>query len=126
MINLLGYGDLHHRELGPYSAKKTTLTPGQVEAASTLWHSDDGNVSVGVWECTPGTFSAVRDTSSEICHLIFGRASLTSVDGFTSTYGPGDMIILPRGWRGEWTIIERARKLYFIYANAPASADGSS
>jgi uncharacterized cupin superfamily protein len=121
MIDLLGYGDLRNRDLGPYSAKPTTSTPGQVEASNNLWRSDDVSVSVGIWECTPGTFSAVREASSEICHLIFGRASLTGADGTSSTYGPGDVIVLPRGWRGEWTIIERTRKLYFIHASPTRS-----
>ena len=28
--------------------------------------------------------------------------------------GPGEVLVLPIGWSGEWTIHEKTRKLYFI------------
>ena len=29
---------------------------------------------------------------------------------------PGEMFVLPRGWRGEWTIHEQTRKIYTMVA----------
>jgi uncharacterized protein DUF861 len=35
-------------------------------------------------------------------------------DGETRELGPGDLLVLPRGWKGEWRIWETTRKLYAI------------
>ena len=29
--------------------------------------------------------------------------------------GPGDLLVLPQGWRGEWILHEKTRKLYVIH-----------
>jgi uncharacterized cupin superfamily protein len=76
MIDLKSFGDLSNLDLGPFAPKPTSFTDGQVEAAKQLWASDDGMSQVGVWECTPGRFSADRTKSSEICHILSGSATV--------------------------------------------------
>ena len=115
MIDLKTFGDLASIDVGEFSPKPTTFTEGQVEASVDLWASEDNSVHVGVWECTEGRFSADRSTSSELCHIISGRASLSMLDGEVRVLGPGDLLVLPRGWKGEWTILERVRKLYVMH-----------
>ncbi|WP_225340144.1 cupin domain-containing protein [Agrobacterium tomkonis] len=72
-------------------------------------------MEVGVWECTPGRFKAARETNSEICHIVSGRVSLHNSDGTSRDVGPGEMLVLPIGWRREWTIHEKTRKLYILH-----------
>lgn len=115
MIDLKTFGDLSSVDVGEFRPKPTTFTEGQVEASVDLWASEDERVQVGVWECTEGRFSADRSTSSELCHIISGRASLKMLDGETRVLEPGDLLVLPRGWKGEWTILERVRKLYVMH-----------
>lgn len=79
-----------------------------------FFQSPDGTVDIGIWECTPGRFTADRSDSSEICHIISGHVELSRIDGEVRELGPGDLLVLPQGWKGEWRIHETTRKLYMI------------
>ena len=121
MIDFLVTEDLGALDLGALARKPTSIDCEQWEAARELWRSKDGLMKIGVWECTPGRFSADRAAASETCHLISGRVTLHGGDGKSRDLCAGDMLVLPRGWRGEWTIHETTRKLYVLHADAGAS-----
>ncbi len=112
MVDLSAFMGLADMPLGPMVAKPTSLTGDQFEASVALAHHD--KVEIGVWECTPGRFSADRSTSSEFCHFISGTLEMTHQDGTKQRLGAGDAIFLPVGWRGEWNVMEHVRKLYVI------------
>ncbi len=115
MIDLKTFENLAGVDVGEFALKPTSLTEGQKEASVDLWTSADGYTHIGVWECTPGRFTADRSAGGEYCHIISGRASLSNADGSgTREVGPGDLLVLPRGWTGEWVILEHIRKLYVI------------
>lgn len=111
MVDLSAFLGLAQMPLGEMVAKPTSLT-GQQEASVTLAQHDQ--VEIGVWECTPGRFTADRSGSSEFCHFISGLIEMTHQDGTKQRLGAGDAIFLPLGWRGEWHVIEHVRKLYVI------------
>ncbi|MFC0218204.1 hypothetical protein FHS82_000549 [Pseudochelatococcus lubricantis] len=115
MIDLETYLDAAAIDLGPAHPKPTSTNGDQFEATRTLFTSEDGLVEIGVWECTPGHFTADRSTSSEVCHIIAGRATLARRDGEVREIGPGDVLVLPRGWTGAWTVLEKTRKLYVMH-----------
>ena len=118
MIDLQNFKNLDAVKVKNFKPKPTTLTKGQEEAAVQLWASDDGLTKIGVWECTPGEFTADRTTAGEYCHIISGSASVENQDGSNARdLGPGDLLILPIGWRGNWTIHEQVRKLYILQAS---------
>jgi len=115
VIDLKSFGDLSMVDVGKFNPKPTTLTQGQTEAAANLWTSDDGSTKIGVWECTPGQFTADRTAAGEYCHVIAGKATVTNQDGSNPReIGPGDLLILPKGWKGEWNVHAHMRKLYVI------------
>lgn len=114
MIDLLAFKALADIDLGQWADKPTTLTPGQQEAAVSLWTSPDGRLDIGVWECTPGRFTADRSAAAEFCHFLQGRIVMTHLDGTRRELGPGDAIMLPQGWKGTWEIVEQTRKIYAI------------
>ena len=117
MIDLKTFADLAGTELNAFAPKPTSLTEGQEEASKMLWESADGHLKIGVWECTPGHFTADRTAAGEYCHILSGRASVTNADGTgTKEIGPGDLLVLPQGWTGEWVIHEHVRKLFVIDA----------
>lgn len=95
-------------------APKPQSTTGQHEAAAAVWTTPDGRTETGVWECDPGTFSAVRSGRSEVCQITAGRATVTGEDGVVAEVGPGSTLVLPDGWRGTWTVHETIRKLYLM------------
>jgi uncharacterized cupin superfamily protein len=114
MIDLSCFTGLATMDLGPLEPKPTSIDGDQREAAVTLCSHSDGRVEIGVWECTPGRFTADRSTGAEFCHFISGRVEMTHTDGGKETLGPGDAVNLPLGWKGEWRVIEHVRKLYVI------------
>jgi uncharacterized cupin superfamily protein len=114
MIDLSCFTHLATMDLGPFAAKPTSFEGNQVEAAVTLVTTADGGTEIGVWECTEGRFTADRAKSSEFCHFIAGKIEMTHGDGRKQVLGAGDAINLPLGWKGEWRVIERVRKLYVI------------
>ncbi|QKC75916.1 cupin domain-containing protein [Mesorhizobium erdmanii] len=114
LIDLSTFHDLAETDIGAFSPKPTSIEGNQVEAARSLFQSPDGTVDIGIWECTPGRFTADRSGSSEICHIISGRVEVSRADGEVRELGPGDLLVLPQGWKGEWRIRETTRKLYMI------------
>lgn len=119
MIDLKSFGDLPGKDLGEFKPKPTSVTEGQVEAAVELWASTGGMTRVGVWECTPGRFSADRSQSSEICHILSGSATVQGNAGGDARHlEAGDILVLPLGWAGEWTIHETVRKTYVLTRQA--------
>lgn len=116
MIDLSSFFGLAALDLGPLAPKPTSIEGDQREAALTLCSHDGGRVEIGIWECTPGRFTADRTTTAEFCHFISGLVEMTHADGRKETLGPGDAVNLPLGWKGEWRVIEHVRKLYVITA----------
>jgi uncharacterized protein len=117
MISLSTFDNLAGVDVGSFADKPTSLTPEQKEASTNLWTSDDGLTKIGVWECTPGRFMADRSASAEYCHILSGSATVSNEDGgLRRTVKAGDLLVLPIGWKGEWTIHEQMRKLYLIVA----------
>ena len=91
------------------------IDPSQPARAITGdWAVSSGELEIGIWECTPGRFTADRTKASEFCHLISGRIEMTHADGRKVQLGAGDAINLPLGWTGEWRVLEQVRKLYVI------------
>ncbi|SJM28197.1 conserved hypothetical protein [Mesorhizobium delmotii] len=41
--------------------------------------------------------------------------TLHGPDGAAKDVGPGELLVLPLGWEGEWTIHEKTRKLYILH-----------
>ncbi len=116
MIDISTFPDVANIDLGKFSPKPTSLEGNQVEASRSLYRSPDGVIEIGVWECTPGHHvSADRSFSSETSHIIAGRVEIRRANGEIQHVGPGDVLVLPQGWRGEWRVLETVRKLYIIH-----------
>lgn len=88
--------------------------PEMSTAGVTLWESEDGTASAGVWECTPGPSCWVLETH-EVIILVSGRMTVTPEEGTPQVIGPGDVAVFPRGWKGTWEIHETLRKVYAIF-----------
>lgn len=102
---------------GEPKAKPTSTTPGQTEVSLRVWEGND--VTTGIWEVTPGTFTATREGYNEICQILSGTATITEVDGGSFDVGPGSLFVTPAGWRGSWTVHEPLRKMWVVH-NLPA------
>ena len=101
----------------PQPQAKPTSRTGQMESTLSMWEAGPHS-STGVWECEPGEFSAVRDTSTEVCQILSGTATVHGEDGTSVRVAAGSLLVLPIGWRGTWVIHEKIRKTYVLVGGA--------
>ena len=77
-----------------------------------LFESEDGRVTRGLWQCTPGRVTDVE--ADEMFVVVSGRATIEFEDGAAIDVGPGDLCVLEEGARTVWTVHETLRKAYQI------------
>jgi len=98
-------------EFGPYSKLSDFDARGH-----TFYQSVDGNLTIGVWEATPGVLNVPDPYEvDELMYVLEGKIVLTDSDGNASTHGPGDGVVLPKGWTGTFAVPEGVRKIYVTY-----------
>jgi hypothetical protein len=102
----------------PEGVLKPTSLSGQLESFTDVWVSTDAGLETGVWECTPGTFTATRVGYDEIAHIVTGTATVTDSHGVISELAPGTVFVTPEGWAGTWVVHEPMRKNYTIRHHA--------
>jgi len=76
---------------------------------------DAGNTcGTGLWECTPGSWTILRDTTESFL-VLAGTGSITNADGsFRVELKPGVWHTTPSGWEGRWEVTETVRKLFIL------------
>jgi uncharacterized cupin superfamily protein len=115
MITLEAFKEVSSLTLENFKPKPTSSTKGQLEAIQLLWESNDGKTQIGIWECTPGNFTADRSKTSEYCKILSGTATVQDYDCKNERFiQKGDLLILPVGWIGNWTIHTQLKKLFII------------
>ena len=75
-----------------------------------------GTASVGSWHCTEGGWdSAAPRPTTESFYVLTGEASVTDLDGTRHTFGPGDTVVLPKGWSGRWDVTKAIHKVWVVH-----------
>ena len=77
---------------------------------------DTGDIEIGIWEVTPGTFLSSKKDIGEVVQFVFGAGRIEHPDGTVSPIAPGVIVEFLPGWEGTWVVTETTRKLYTIYA----------
>ena len=85
---------------------------------------DDGEVQIGIWECTPGALGDGAGDFDETMYMVAGRASVAH-DGGTYDLAPGTLWTTPRHWVSDWNVHQTIRKLYVIDQRSGAGAEAS-
>jgi uncharacterized cupin superfamily protein len=86
-------------------------TPLQTKSKA-LWSSTDGTINAGIWECDAGRFWADFGEYGEIVVIVSGELACAGDNGSHSILKPGDSMIFPRGWTGEWAMESPVRKIF--------------
>lgn len=81
------------------------------------YSDESGQFFAGDWSSSAGKWR-VEYAEHEFCHLLEGRVVLTSDDGRSWHFGPGDAWVIPAGFKGSWETLEPARKRYAIFEAA--------
>lgn len=103
--------------IAAFAPKPTALTPGQSEGVIDVWTApgaSPGPIETGIWEATPGSFTASRDGFHELCYLVSGRVTLVEDDAEPLELQAGDLFVTPAGWRGVWHVHESVRKVFVV------------
>jgi uncharacterized cupin superfamily protein len=85
-----------------------------------------GQLTSGVWECTPYTTEADSYPVDEFCYIISGKVVITDGAGKSETFGPGDSFVIPKGTKCRWHMPETTRKYYVIFDAKPAEEASSA
>jgi uncharacterized cupin superfamily protein len=88
------------------------------ETGHTAWRSAEGNVTAGVWECSPCKEQIERYGVDELCTVLSGSVTITDKAGHSETFGPGDSFVIDRDFSGTWHITETLRKFWMIHEPA--------
>ena len=81
------------------------------------WHhftSADEKFFAGTWEAEPGCWR-ISYTENEFCQILEGHSILRDTQGNEMEMKPGDNLVIPTGFEGEWQVVEKTRKIYVIY-----------
>ena len=78
--------------------------------------ADDCGLSSGSWWCATGGWpSPMPRATTEVFYVLDGHGMLTDADGQRSCFGPGDAVVLPKGWHGRWDILVDVHKVWFVH-----------
>ncbi|PHS19308.1 MAG: hypothetical protein COA78_00160 [Blastopirellula sp.] len=91
---------------------RANVVSGDPDEQAALFFSKDG-VTAGVWECGAYKERIENRPVEEMCVVISGEVTLSTDDGASETYGPGDSFLFRRGFTGYWETKDRFRKYFF-------------
>ena len=106
-------------DLQPLPIEPTWIKAGTPVARSvTLGRSPDSLLTVGLWDCTAGTFTWIfrRD---EIVHIVEGEVRVRE-GATTHVLVPGSVAYFPCGLETVWEVPRYVKKAYVLRAAPPA------
>ena len=99
-------------EFKPYEPEFGNL----VARGHEYFYSEDGNLGIGVWESKPGEMTYTDLEYDELMYVLDGSIVMTNEHGLIETYGPGEGLVLPKGWTGTLAVPEGGvRKIWVSY-----------
>ena len=86
-----------------------------VETAFNYFTGASGQLTAGVWECTPCTLLIDSYPVDEFCYILSGTVVISGEDGHAETFMAGDCFVIPKGTKCTWHMPETTRKYYVIF-----------
>ena len=78
-----------------------------------------GAVRTGSWWCAAGGWPSLSQrATTEIFLVLSGHGCLTDLDGQQHYFGPGDTVVLPKGWSGRWDVLQDIHKVWVVHDHA--------
>ena len=97
---------------------RTTADWGEPQDA-TRKLADDGILRSGAWYCTKGGWPSPNPKAhTEIFYVLEGHGCLSDIDGINHYFGPGDIVIIPKGHTGRWDVFEPIHKIWAVNDHA--------
>ena len=106
-------------DLVPFPIDPSWIKEGApIARAVTLSESPDSLLSVGLWDCTAGTFTWIFGTD-EIVHILEGEVRVKDGDTIRVLV-PGSVAYFPRGLETVWEVRTYVKKLFILRAPGPS------
>ncbi len=86
-----------------------------VESGHNYFTDNTGQLTAGVWECTPCTSEIDSYPVDEFCFILSGTVVITDADGHAETFKAGECFVVPKGLKCTWHMPETTRKYYVIF-----------
>ncbi len=80
-----------------------------------LFASDDNKVMVDYSQYETHTAQLIDWGGDEFMVFLEGQVEITDTEGNSKVYGPGDMIVMPKGFTGTWRQLSPIRKISVTY-----------
>jgi uncharacterized cupin superfamily protein len=84
----------------------------------TLFSNQDESFQVGIWESTSGSIPASAEYFHgyhEFMYPLRGSIKLSHVNGQVSVTNPGEGVLIPSNWDGEFAVPEGILKIWISY-----------
>jgi len=99
-------------EYAPYEPDAGDL----VARGNDFYYSPDALFGIGVWESRPGSMTYKDLAYDELMFVLEGSIVMTDQRGNVESFGPGEGLVLPRGWSGTLAVTGGGvRKLWVSY-----------
>lgn len=105
--------DLEEAKLGLPTAQPLL---GEITVRKQVFFTDpEHGIISGTWESEPGHSRWEFTERGEIIQVLSGRMTVVEDGQEPVELTAGCTAIFPLGWKGEWTVHERFRKVFVIY-----------
>ena len=75
---------------------------------------EEGPTTAGIWEATPYAERFNDFGATEMAVILTGRVRITPEGEAPQTFGPGDIYLMKRGFKGTFEVLETLRKVYMV------------
>ena len=86
-----------------------------VAGGMSSFQSSDGKLDVGFYHGSEVTLQINGWPVDEVMIFLEGQVEITDQDGLSRIYGPGEMLVMPKGFIGTWRQIGSIKKLNVSY-----------
>jgi uncharacterized cupin superfamily protein len=77
--------------------------------------SADGKLQVGFSHYSTVTLQLTDWYANEFMYFLEGQVEITDEEGSSKIYGPGDAIVMPKGFNGTWRQLSPIKKIHVSY-----------
>lgn len=84
-------------------------------SAVTSFRSADGKLDIGFSRYSKITLQLTDWPVDEFMYFLEGQVEITDENGLSKIYGPGDAIVMPKGFNGTWRQLSPIKKINISY-----------